>query len=152
MLRSSQRSTSWFDLAVQQRASEPMICDSRPALPSRSVDNLAMPFKDLFSQQPAGGQILREEMNEATILAQDLPLLPTELLRELEKLYVRRRFLHFRISTHNRGSTIVDELPFGELALGLQLDAPRLLDRQQTFEVLDDLGGSEIFLSLIAVG
>lgn len=101
-----------------------MICYSRPALPSRSVDNLAMPLKDLFCQQPAGGQILCEEMNEATVLAKDLPLLSTELLRELEKLYVRRRFLHFRVSTHYRGSTIVDELPFGELALGTEIIRP----------------------------
>ena len=107
-----------------------------------------MPFKDLFCQQPAGGQILCEEMNEATVLAKDLPLLSTELLRELEKLYVRRRFLHFRVSTHYRGSTIVDELPFGELALGTE----DLFGRQQTFEVFDDLGWSEIFLSLVAVG
>jgi hypothetical protein len=129
-----------------------MICDSRPALPSRSVDNLAMPFKDLFRQQPTGGQILREEMNEATILAKDLPLLSTELLRELEKLYVRRRFLHFRVSAHYRESTMADELPFGELALAMQLSAQRLLGRQQTFEAFDDLGRSEIFLSLVPVG
>ena len=104
-----------------------MTCYSRQALPSRSVDNLPMPFEDLFCQQPAGGKILREEMNEATVLAKDLPLLATELLRELEKLYVRRRFLHFRVSTHYRESIIVYELPFGELALGMQLNCTEII-------------------------
>jgi hypothetical protein len=45
-----------------------------------------MSFEDLLCQKPAGGQILGEKMNEAPILAENLPFLSTELLRELKKL------------------------------------------------------------------
>ncbi len=82
-----------------------------------SIDNLSMSFEDLFCQKSAGGKILGEEMNEASILAKNLPFLSTELLRELEKLQVRRRFLHFRVSAHYRGSTMFQNPPFGELSL-----------------------------------
>jgi hypothetical protein len=51
-----------------------------------SIKNLSVPFEDLFCQESAGGKILGEEMNEAPVLAKNLPFLWTELLRELEKL------------------------------------------------------------------
>ena len=76
-----------------------------------------MSFEDLFCQQSAGGKILGEEMDEASVLAKNLPFLSTELLRELEELQVSRRFLHFRVSAHYRGSTMFQNPPFGELSL-----------------------------------
>ena len=76
-----------------------------------------MSFEDLFCQQFAGGKILGEEMDEASILAKNLPFLSTELLRELEELQVSRRFLHFRVSAHYRGSIMFQNPPFGELSL-----------------------------------
>ena len=47
---------------------------------------------------------------------------------------------------------IVDPLSSMSCRLASLLLAPRLFGRQQTFEVFDDLGWSEIFLSLVAVG
>ena len=82
-----------------------------------------MSFEDLFCQQSAGGKILSEKMNEASILAKDLPFLSTELLRELEELQVSRRFLHFRVSAHDRGSIMFQDPPFGELSLRLILSS-----------------------------
>jgi len=73
------------------------------------IDGFSMSFEDLFCQQSAGGKILSEKMNEASVLAKDLPFLSTELLRELEELQVSRRFLHFRVSAHYRGSTLVKD-------------------------------------------
>jgi hypothetical protein len=58
----------------------------RRGLSSRPISNFSVPFEDLFGKQPAGGKILREEMNEASILAKNVPFLPAELLRELKKL------------------------------------------------------------------
>jgi hypothetical protein len=49
-----------------------------------SIDNFSMSFEDLFRQEFAGGKILGEEMDEASILAKNVPFLSTELLRELE--------------------------------------------------------------------
>jgi hypothetical protein len=53
---------------------------------ARSIGNFPVPFEDLLGKQPAGGKILGEKVNEAAILAKNLPLLPAELLREFKKL------------------------------------------------------------------
>ena len=84
------------------------------------IDSFSVSFEDLFRQQSAGGKILGEEMDEASILAKNLPFLSTELLRELEELQVSRRFLHFRVSAHYRGSIIIQGPPFGELSLRMR--------------------------------
>jgi hypothetical protein len=55
-------------------------------LSSRPIGNFPVPFEDLFGKQLAGGKILGEEVNEASILAKNVPFLPAELLRELKKL------------------------------------------------------------------
>ena len=44
-----------------------------------------MSFEDLLCQKSAGSKILGEKMNEASILAENLPFFSTKLLRELEK-------------------------------------------------------------------
>jgi hypothetical protein len=115
------------------------------------IDSFSVSLEDLFCQQSAGGKILGEEMDEASILAKNLPFLSTELLRELKELQVSRRFLHFRVSAHYRGSIIIQGPPFGEPSLRMRLIAPRLVGRQQPFEILDNLEWSEIFLSLVAM-
>ena len=38
-----------------------------------------MPLEDFFCQEPARGEILGEEVNEAAILAKNLPFFPGEL-------------------------------------------------------------------------
>jgi hypothetical protein len=58
----------------------------RGGLSSRTISNFPVPFEDLLGKQPAGGKILGEKVNEAAILAKNLPLLPAELLREFKKL------------------------------------------------------------------
>jgi hypothetical protein len=116
------------------------------------IDSFSVSLEDFFCQQSAGGKILGEEMDEASILAKNLPFLSTELLRELEELQVSRRFLYFRVSAHNRGFIIIQGPPFGELSLRMRLIATRLVGRQQPFEILDNLEWSEIFLSLVAMG
>ena len=47
---------------------------------------------------------------------------------------------------------MVEKITVGELALCVVAMAPDLLGREQAFEIFDDLGWSEIFFSLVAVG
>jgi hypothetical protein len=82
-----------------------------------SIDNFSMPLEDLFCQQSASGEILGEEMDKASVLAKNFPFLSTELLRELEELQVSRRFLHFGVSAHYRGSSMFKNCRLASLVL-----------------------------------
>jgi hypothetical protein len=90
-----------------------------------------MSFEDFFCQESAGGKILGEEMDEASILAKNLPLLSTELLRELKELQVSRRFLHFRVSAHYRGFTMLQNHPLASLVFSryYRVTRPRVVLR-----------------------
>jgi hypothetical protein len=105
-----------------------------------------MSFEDLLGQESAGGEILGEEMDKASVLAKDFPFLSTELLRELEELQVSRRFLHFRVSAHNRGSTVFHNPPFGELSLRPIMSSCSVASNHSGFY---SLGLFDIFLSLL---
>jgi hypothetical protein len=74
-------------------------------------------FQNLFCKQLGCRKIVGEKVNEAAILAKNLPFLPGEFFRKLDELEVSRRLLQSNVSWHFRKSTMLQNVRLGESGL-----------------------------------
>ena len=83
-----------------------------------------MSLQNLFCEQLACRKIVGEKVNEAAILAKNLPFLPGEFLRKLDELEVSRRLLQSNVSWHFRKATMLQNVCLGESGLAQMALAP----------------------------
>ena len=83
-----------------------------------------MSLQNLFCEQLACRKIVGEKVNEAAILAKNLPFLPGEFLRKLDELEVSRRLLQSNVSWHFRKATMLQNACLGESGLAQMALAP----------------------------
>jgi hypothetical protein len=74
-------------------------------------------LQNLFCKQLACRKIVGEKVNEAAILAKNLPFLPAELLRKLDQLQMSRRPLQSNVSWHFCRGSMLQDVRLGESSL-----------------------------------